>query len=385
MLNLNNTIEQKQLNALIKNTNIGFFYGFLFIGILYFLIPEATSLNHYLSWALAYGLIMLLKFILVRQYELRDKIALVNIPKWLKAIDLLQLLTAISFCYLIIYYNANWPLVNQIIFWMVIISMVSGGIILYAMRLQTYLCFALPLIACSIYSTYSIQQDPYHLMSIMLVIYGFGVIKSAFAFKECIHELYIHQQKLAETNHRLESIASKDPLTRLPNRRSYDEYFASEWDRHKRSASILSLMIIDVDQFKEYNDHYGHNEGDTCLIRVGNIINNNLKRPGDMACRYGGEEFVVILPDTGYEGVIEVAERIRKAIHDLKIPHLTSDVCPFLTVSIGVSSIDPDDQNEPQDFFNHADSQLYIAKNTGRNKVCIDTESILRTELIEPS
>ena len=379
-----NSIEWQQFEVLVKNTRAGFLFGALFIVFFYVTIPSTYPKSGYLVWALVYLLIFSYKLVLVNKID-RIEQNILNIHVYQRLFDIGQLLSGLCFSYLFIFLNPNWPVVNQIVFWVLMISFSTGSITLYSIRLISYLLLAMPPVIAGIFTILTIYSETAALFATILCVIGISAVISAYRSNRLFNQLCISQKLLSDTNKKLESIASKDPLTRLPNRRAYDEYFMSEWDRHKRSASIMSLLIIDVDHFKEYNDHYGHSEGDTCLIRLANIINTNLKRPGDLASRYGGEEFVVILPDTGYRGALEVAERIRNTIHELKIPHEYSEISPFVTVSVGVSSIDPSEENDPQAFFDQADRQLYNAKQSGRNKVCIDTESILKPEIIEPT
>lgn len=176
------------------------------------------------------------------------------------------------------------------------------------------------------------------------------------------------EQDLKDANKELKLISSRDGLTGIPNRRYYDEYLETEWERMARDRKPLSLLMCDIDFFKKYNDAYGHLEGDACLKSVAEAINKSCKRPADLAARFGGEEFAVILPDTDIDGAKLVAELIREAINNLNIGHYDSPES-HVTLSIGASTLIPVHGGESRALVQRADAALYRAKAAGRNRV----------------
>jgi diguanylate cyclase (GGDEF)-like protein len=163
---------------------------------------------------------------------------------------------------------------------------------------------------------------------------------------------------------------SIDGLTGLANRRRLDEYLEREWNRGLRlSNSLMSIIMLDVDFFKNYNDRYGHQAGDECLKKIARVIREALKRPTDLSARYGGEEFTCILPDTSLEGANHLAQKIIERIWELNIHHEGSDVSDRVTISIGVASDTIEIQNSPANLLSKADKALYAAKRSGRNRV----------------
>lgn len=167
----------------------------------------------------------------------------------------------------------------------------------------------------------------------------------------------------------LENLSATDGLTGVANRRRFDEVLDREWRRAARTGSTISLLMMDIDCFKAYNDHYGHVAGDEVLRRLALVIQKNLQRPLDLASRYGGEEFACILPETDREGALLVAERIRSDIKNLKIPHRFC-VADHVTVSIGVAAMIPNPETPPSLIVRAADEQLYRAKAAGKDRVC---------------
>jgi diguanylate cyclase (GGDEF)-like protein len=179
-----------------------------------------------------------------------------------------------------------------------------------------------------------------------------------------------HQlSELQQANQNLKLLANIDSLTKLSNRRDFDRYIEQEWERMQRIRAPLSLIMCDVDFFKNYNDKYLHPNGDKCLIKVAMAMRNTVRRNGDLVARYGGEEFAVILPNTDALGAVSVAEKIRSAVKDLQITHEASAIAPFVTVSIGVSTIIPTHESEFQTLIDTADRALYQAKSNGRDRV----------------
>jgi diguanylate cyclase (GGDEF)-like protein len=188
---------------------------------------------------------------------------------------------------------------------------------------------------------------------------------------------HIHLKQQADL---LESRSLLDALTLIPNRRKFDETLAMEWRRAMRDKTPLSLVMVDIDYFKQYNDHYGHGAGDICLQKVAAALAESVVRPSDLVARYGGEEFVVILPDTHQQAALHVAERVRESIERLALPHAHSTVAAVVTISVGVATQQVTQEHLlPKILSDAADKALYSAKNEGRNRVCLD-QSVCFTE-----
>lgn len=177
----------------------------------------------------------------------------------------------------------------------------------------------------------------------------------------------ITPRKLLEDE--LRRLSLQDGLTRIPNRRFFDERVRLEWNRSERTREPLSVIMCDIDFFKPYNDTYGHQAGDECLIAIAQEIKNNLKRPADFVARYGGEEFVVVLPETAETGARYVAERLRKKISVLNVPNSASPVSHGVTISVGVSTCRPKAGASVEKLIEAADHALYEAKRKGRDRV----------------
>jgi diguanylate cyclase (GGDEF)-like protein len=261
-------------------------------------------------------------------------------------------------------------------------SKVDGVVRLYSYRHLD----ELPLIVATARSKHEIlaewQQSTLLLASgTLLIVVLLGAVGSRLVRQIVIRdqleaELRIAEEHLQERNQELTVLATNDGLTGIANRRHFDDTLAREMNRATRTGVPVSLVLMDVDFFKKYNDRYGHVAGDDCLRQVAHTLRKSLGRPSDLAARYGGEEFAVILPGTGAVGARYVAERLRLAILDLALPH-ADNKGGLVTISAGVRTFHPGtgDIGEPGEFVNQADALLYQAKAGGRNRVCGDLDN----------
>jgi diguanylate cyclase (GGDEF)-like protein len=176
--------------------------------------------------------------------------------------------------------------------------------------------------------------------------------------------------KLRRAYGMVEKQARQDALTSIPNRLCHTETYLKEYNRAVREGLPLSVIICDIDNFKRYNDTFGHTGGDACLVRVARVITESLKRPGDFCARYGGEEFVVILPGTVMKGARRVAETIRTSVEALQIPNPESLPWKVVTMSLGIATANPGSAMSSEELIRRADAALYNAKSKGRNTVC---------------
>jgi diguanylate cyclase (GGDEF)-like protein len=183
-----------------------------------------------------------------------------------------------------------------------------------------------------------------------------------------MNKLMKEKTTLTNLNLKLDELAHLDGLTKIANKRFLMEKLGYFWEKHREFGKILSVMMIDVDFFKNYNDTYGHLEGDKVLQTIAEMLQSLVRKEKDIVGRFGGEEFVVILTETDAEKAFDIADRIRLKIEELQIPHEKSFVSPYITVSIGVASVIPKN-NQYEKILELADNALYRAKDSGRNKV----------------
>tara|TARA_R110002012_G_scaffold29743_10_gene91370 strand:+ start:3071 stop:4015 length:945 start_codon:yes stop_codon:yes gene_type:complete len=198
-----------------------------------------------------------------------------------------------------------------------------------------------------------------------------GEVESLIGFMFDISERKKNEEKLLNLQKELEELSFKDGLTGVANRRMFDSILQLEWTNARRTGQPLSVVMIDIDYFKQYNDHYGRIKGDDSLKRVAKALNTAAARSRDFFARYGGEEFILVLPETDAHAAELVAERCRNLIFKEQIAHNASEVSQILTISMGLGSIVPSQKDDPRAFIDAVDRNLYLAKQRGRNRaVC---------------
>ncbi|WP_437270285.1 sensor domain-containing diguanylate cyclase [Stutzerimonas balearica] len=198
-----------------------------------------------------------------------------------------------------------------------------------------------------------------------------GEVEALVGFMFDISERKQTEQKLLQLQKQLEELSYQDGLTGVANRRMLDNRLQMEWSNAQRNSLPLSLILLDIDYFKQYNDHYGHVRGDDCLKSVGQALSGAAVRPRDLLARYGGEEFVLLLPETDAQAAAQVAERCRQLIREQNIQHAHSQVAPLLTISLGVGTLVPGPFDQPEAFLERVDSLLYKAKHQGRDQAVL--------------
>lgn len=209
-----------------------------------------------------------------------------------------------------------------------------------------------------------------------------GEVESLVGFMFDISERKRVEHELLKMQQKLEALSFEDGLTKTSNRRHFDERLQAEWTRAQDEQNPLSLIILDIDHFKDYNDFYGHIQGDECLVRVASALKKIGLRSSDIIARYGGEEFVLLLPDTSEEAAVALAEKCRSAIERLQILHEKSGCSAFVTASIGVGTCIPPFNRTSLHFCDAVDKLLYTAKQAGRNQVkSVFSEKLQQTAL----
>lgn len=272
----------------------------------------------------------------------------------------------------VLFHPESFP--HQVFLAFVLGGMLAGAIPLVSSVDHAYRCFAIPVVV-PISVQMLVLGDRVHLiMGLMMVIFGVAMLASAVQVQRLFHESEQLRQKLfssIQESQELEQMVRLDQLTKIANRRLFEEELEKEWRRAKRDEDTLSIITADIDHFKEYNDHYGHPAGDKCLFEVAQTMKGALYRPGDVVARIGGEEFAFLLPGTTLSGAESVAELMRERILELNLPHEGSPTTGQVTLSFGVASSDHASVSSPADLLRASDVALYDAKRHGRNQVAV--------------
>ena len=277
---------------------------------------------------------------------------------------------------ILLFHPSSFP--HQVVLAFVLGGMVAGAVPLLSPVSRAYWCFAIPVVVPISIRMMWVGDRIHLVMGLMMVIFGLAML----ATSAQVHGLFRDAEKLRrelfssiEVEQALEYLVRLDSLTGIPNRRLFEEELSKEWARAKRDDAPLSLIMVDIDHFKEYNDHYGHPAGDLCLVDVAQAMHHALSRPGDVVARIGGEEFAFLLPQTDLSGAISVAEQIRERILALDLPHEASPVARHVTLSFGVSSSELASVSSPAELIRTSDIALYEAKRCGRNQIVAAPEA----------
>lgn len=271
---------------------------------------------------------------------------------------------------ILLFHPSSFP--HQVVLAFVLGGMVAGAVPLLSSVRHAYGCFAIPVVLPIGLRLMWVGDRIHLVMGLLMIIFGLTML----ATSAQVHRLFRDAEKLrrelfssSEVAQALEYLVRLDSLTGIPNRRLFEEELGKEWARAKRDNVALSLIMADIDHFKEYNDHYGHPAGDLCLVEVAQAMHHALSRPGDVAARIGGEEFAILLPQTDLDGATAVAEQLRERILALNLPHDASPVASQVTLSFGVSSCDLASVSSPAELIRTSDIALYEAKRCGRNQI----------------
>jgi diguanylate cyclase (GGDEF)-like protein len=184
-------------------------------------------------------------------------------------------------------------------------------------------------------------------------------------------QLKENHEQIKVLNHNLEQLSKKDSLTGLYNRRYFDEMIRHEWNRGLRSQQEISCILIDIDHFKKYNDHYGHQAGDKCIKTISDLLKKNFRRSGEVVARYGGEEFIIAMADTGEEEARLSTVKLQLALKRLNLEHAASDTDDYVTISAGLAVYIPNKNLSVEDMIRDADEALYQAKEAGRDRLVV--------------
>jgi len=215
-----------------------------------------------------------------------------------------------------------------------------------------------------------VEAREYHLASVITELEEAKtrLVKYSHQLEDMVAE---RTEELQAVNAELGRLANLDGLTRISNRRLFDEYLPKEWSKSRKTKTPLSLIMADVDCFKSYNDTYGHQIGDECLKAIADTLMGVFIGSSDLVARYGGEEFVVVLPNTPPEEAFKLAEDVRDKVESLRFEHLNSTAGNYVTISSGVSCIRPEEKGKPEMLIEQADKALYIAKKEKGRNSCV--------------
>ncbi|MDM3870803.1 GGDEF domain-containing protein [Porticoccus sp. W117] len=318
-----------------------------------------------LRWGLAHGVLAAVRLLWVRYYlkgpeRLRQK-------TWTLSFLLLVFLNGVLWGALLSMYSVSWPLPHQFITWIIYPGVIAGSVITLSAYFPAFIAFVAPLVVSCAWALLSIDGNEYGMLLMIMAIFFACVLLAAQKYNATLVDAIETKRHLQAANRKLAQMATQDALTGVPNRRAFEYQLQREWGRSQRRQGSLALLMVDVDHFKEFNDRFGHTAGDLCLKEVAAAITKQLQRPTDLASRFGGEEFALLLPDTDREGAMVVAENILQAVRQVRIPGVEGQDSA-ITVSVGVGCCIPQRGEGSEQLLEAADQALYRAKDAGRDR-----------------
>ena len=378
----NNDIKHEQVRLLFHQGST-----IILLGIITALIPISMFWNYADQGLLKLWFIIFLILSFGRlylnyrfsKYEEKD-----FLPEWWALLYIIgTFLSGITWGILAFFYDSNWPVVQQLTLFVVYTGIIGGSMNTNSSVFVAFPAFYIPAVLLLMIATIPEIDEGKLSLSTLFVIYIVLMYVSAKKFNRRLVnalELSFENEKLAyelfKKNEQLDVLSKRDGLTHLQNRRSMENFLNEIWNNDFLKTKPLSMLFIDIDHFKNYNDTYGHYEGDKCLIKIADVLNSYL-RPNtkDMAARFGGEEFAVILPDTDEKEALAIAKAIKEEVNELHIVHSSSDIKPYVTLSMGIVCQIPETYEHHRDFAILADQALYKAKEEGRDTIVVSDKN----------
>jgi len=398
-------LEKRKVDVLFRQAPVALAGSFLVVLIFYLLLFQEIVTDSLIAWFIIYTVLTVFRIIGVITYQKRKGMFVSSRT----ALNLYALGTVVAgFMWGILSVYLLEVLNNELIYFMLICiaGLTAASVATYSTSRICFLLFMIPALVPLTIALFLHDDNIFKAIGILIIMYIFSLIltsqrvnslmvkalkfeimhqrltnekqqvsllnddlKSEIAKRELTEKKLIDEKDKAQSlSEELMKLTSLDGLTKINNRRGFDNYLASEWNRALREHTSLALILCDIDYFKSFNDTYGHQAGDNCLISVAVMLESFARRAGDFAARYGGEEFAIILPNTGIEEAGKIAEQIRLAILDLKIPHVGSAVNDHVSISFGVSAMVPESHQRPAQLITRADKALYQSKLEGRNR-----------------
>ena len=371
-------VRAEQIRLLFDQGNtillLGIATGMVAVG-MFWSVVNHTSL---LVWLTALLLLTLFRLGLNHRYAATARTQPRELERWGRAYVIGTFLSGLLWGSLCLFYDPAWPAAYQVVLFAIFTGITAGAFNTNTPYFVAFPAFFMPPVLWLSFTMLQQSNESVNALGALLLIYVVLMYVSALKFHNRLAQSlairFENEQlaaELASSNKLLASLADTDELTGLFNRRSMFARLANEWNRMYRNHKPLSLLYLDIDCFKQYNDTYGHEAGDRCLVKVAQVLHHHALRSSDMAARFGGEEFALILPDTSNKDAHKIAASILANLEMISIPHASSSVTNFVTASIGVATLTPDMADDDAILREAADQALYQAKRQGRNRIVV--------------
>lgn len=417
MLDIANKLEKRKIDVLFNQAPVATSAGAMAAIITTGMFWNSTDRMVVTVWLAGYLIIYAIRNYFIYRYNSSPAESR-NHDKSLRLHLIFSVIVGVSWSVIGIYLLAREDITSSIIIILVLGGIIAGTVATNTAKLSAFFAFSLPIAIPVVFFLLSQNTSEAFQFGVILAVFCMFISFSAYRLNKLVVEslayqfdnlqllneleleknqvtrlysnlefdlarrkkaeeqLKIEKEKAEQLAQSLLAISTLDGLTGIPNRRHFDSVIAKEWNRATRAGTPVSLIMCDIDYFKTYNDNYGHQKGDNCLIQIATLLQDHARRDGDLAARYGGEEFVIVLPATSLDSARDMAEQMRIAIENLSIPHRYSDTNNIVTASFGVSTMVPQREQQPRVLIARADKALYAAKQAGRNRVVAQTPEL---------
>ena len=383
-------VYREKIKMLYSNQRQSWLLSIIVAFVVAYLAFEAEFILAGLAWIMMFVTVTLIRTRNTHQF-LKADVSLDEYPFWYKRFFRYTALVGIAWGVGALIIGPQLDQTSQVFLLLVLIGVTGAAIPLLGISMPTLLAFQVPAVVPYIILVSWTLEGKGVLLLIIFTIYmlviALATRRVESGISESLHMRYKMEkiadslsatnQELQDANEKLETMTLEDPLTGLNNRRFFEMQLEKEWKRAARENESITLLVVDIDYFKIYNDTYGHAEGDVCLQRVASILKKSLNRPGDVIARVGGEEFVALLPNIDEEGALTVAHTMQENLHQGALVHGTSPLSDYVTVSIGIATARSDDEVTSLGLFKAADKALYRAKAKGRNQIVVGEVEII--------
>ena len=361
-------VKQEQIRMLHRMSPPSFVISYAVALMLVGALWSWVERSFLVAWLIVFSLVTFSRWLLAYHFNKSDDHQR-RPERWARIYCGATLIAGVLWGLLGMQYDPLWPPVHQIMLFTTLVALIAGAVASHACYFPALASFYSPVLISLVWVT-ATQDDPAFLWCIPMIAAFWAIIYVGGRRFSKLLKANIHfQQSLASANERLELIAKLDSLTKLNNRGALEQYLNEIWPIYQRRSSPVSIAMIDVDKFKAYNDFYGHLEGDRCLTHIANVL--RLVVPEDLGFigRYGGEEFIAVLPNTDSKKAWELMRHAQEALEKEHISHAHSGVSSLVTVSIGLATLTPCPEKNWTTLIDKADANLYIAKQRGRDQI----------------
>ncbi|MCW8837882.1 MAG: GGDEF domain-containing protein [Thiovulaceae bacterium] len=368
-------VQREQVRLLYAQGRIIQLLGIFSSLIVVLIYWDVINHQNLLIWFCANVVIYIIRLFYVSKFK-KISVNNFNIEKWKNKYIISTFISGIVWGSLALFLDPSWPSTHQVALFIIYTGIIAGAFNSNSPVFISYVAFYLPPVLMLMYTILRQSNELFYELVFLITVYIILMYVTSLKYHNhltrSLELRYANEQLVDElqiANKKLILLSEIDELSQIHNRRSMNKFLTKSWEWHYKCKQPISILVIDIDFFKQYNDSYGHLKGDECILEIAKILEKNTRSELDLAARYGGEEFVVILHKIQEIEALNIAQRISSDLLSKQIKHQSSEVSEYLTLSIGLACMVPTKIDNQTKFFDLADTRLYKAKQNGRNQI----------------